>query len=226
VSTNGRNTGIWGDTLLIPGVAPGSTREVAASVVAAALAGRSDRVTGNPNLAAAGNHTPGAAGQADYVVGIKAERPMDEIKRLARAQVNSFRTVNNRVRNYGWWTLADLEVLPHWWDLSGSRTMMALRAEEQAVAEEMMFGQVDATKAFQDRYQGALSGVCARYQRIGAIYGSALKPGYNVTVLSGADALPNLARGAVQAQITVMTSYPAVELDLTITRRAITDSVA
>jgi hypothetical protein len=226
LSSEGRNSAIWGDTLLIPGLASGVTREVRSSVVAGGLIARSDRVTGNPNLAAAGNHTPGAAGQPDYVLGIKAERPFDEIKRLAQAQVNSFRTVNQRVRNYGFWTLADLDLLPHWWDLSGSRTMMAIRAEEAAVAEEMMFGQVAADGLFFDKYQGALSGVLARYQRLGAIFGTAERPGYNVDVTATVNPLANVAMGKITAAIRAQTSPFAAELELTITRRAITDTIA
>lgn len=225
ISSEGRNSGLWGDILLIPGVAPGSTREVAASIVVAGLIARSDRNTGNPNLAAAGNHTPGAGGASDYILGIKAERPFDEIQRLAQAQVNSFRTVNGQVRNYGFWTLADLDTLPQWWDLSGSRLIMALRAEESAVAEEMMFGQVAADGLFLDKYKGALSGVLAKYQRMGAIYGNAQKPGYNVDVTTAVNPVANLAQGKVTAQITVMASPFAAELGITITRRAITSSV-
>jgi len=222
----GRYSMLEADTLLIPGTAPGTTREVGASVVKAALMARSDRVTGNPNLAAAGNHTPGAAGQSDYVVGIKAERGHDEQKALAQAQVNCFRTVNNRVRSYGYWTLADLDVLPQWWDMGGSRLIMAIRAEEQAVAEEMMFGQVAADGAFLDKYKGALSGVMSKYQRMGAIYGTELDPGYRVDVSATVNPLANVARGLITAVMVVKTSPFAAELKLTLTRRAITDTVA
>jgi hypothetical protein len=225
ISLTGRNTGLWGDTLLIPGVAPGSTREVRASIVVAALMARSDIATGNPNLAAAGNHTPGAGGQSDYVVGIKAERTLDSIRTLAQNQVNSFRAVNGRARNYGYWTLADLEQIPQWWDLSGSRTMMALRAEEQAVAEEMMFGEVAADGLFIDRYTAALAAVCQKYQRLGAIYGSAQNPGYGIVTNSSVNPLANVAKGKITAQIKAKTSPFAAELDVTIIRRAITDAV-
>lgn len=221
----GRNAMLEGDILLIPGTAPGSTREVAASVVKGGLIAKSDRVTGNPNLAAAGAHTPGAGGVSDYVVGIKNERTAASQATLAQSQVNSFRTVNGEVRSYGFWTLADLDVLPHWWDMSGSRTIMAIRAREAAVAEEMMFGQVAADGAFLDRYKGALSGELAEFQRIGAVYGTAENPGYNVDVTATVNPLANLAGGKVTAVITAKTSPFAAELSITLTRRAITDNV-
>jgi hypothetical protein len=222
----GRNAMLEADTLLIPGVAPGSTREVPASVVKAALMARSDRVTGNPNLAAAGNHTPGAAGESTYVLGIKGERSATVQKALAQAQVNCFRTVNNRVRSYGYWTLADLSVLPQWWDMSGSRTMMAARAQEQAVAEELMFGQIAADGAFLDRYKGALSAVLAAFQRIGAVYGDDNHQGYSVDVTATVNPLTNLAAGVVTAVIQLQTSPFAGALKITLTRHAITNQAA
>lgn len=223
--TAGRYSMLEADTLLIPGTAPGTTREVGASVVKAALMARSDRVTGNPNLAAAGNHTPGAAGQTTYVLGIKNERTAEVQKALAQAQVNSFRTVNNRVRSYGYWTLADLDVIPQWWDMGGSRTVMAIRAREQAVAEELMFGQVAADGAFLDKYKGALSGELAEFQRIGALFGTAESPGYSVNVSAQVNPLANVAEGKITAVIIVKTSPFAAELQLTLTRRSITDTI-
>jgi len=217
----GRFAMLEADTIIIPGEAPGATREVPASVVKGALMSRNDLVTGNPNLAAAGNHTPGAAGQVDYALGIKDDRSLDQIRTLARDQINTFRVVNSRVRSYGYWTLADLAVLPQWWDVGGSRTVMALRAEEQAVAEEMLFGQIDAGGAFLDKYKGALSGVLARYQRIGAIFGTDAEPGYNVDVSKVQNPTNQLATGLVKAVILVQTSPFAAALKLTLTRRSI-----
>lgn len=225
-ATSARFSSLEADTILIPGVAPGTTREVRASVIAAALMARSDIATGNPNLAAAGNHTPLAAGQVNYAVGIKAERLEPEQQTLATQQVNCFRTVNNRVRKYGDWGLADLGLLPHWWDLSGSRTTMAIRAREQAVAEEMLFGQVDAEGAFLDRYKGALAGELAALQRLGAIYGTAQSPGYSVNVSQSVNPLSKVKQGIVTADILFRVSPPAVDLEITITRRAIDAEVA
>jgi hypothetical protein len=226
VSPEGRNAMLIGDWITIPGVAAGTTRDVAGSVIMGGLIARSDRTTGNPNMAAAGNHTPNAAGVVEYALGIKAERTIASQKTLAQNQVTSFRTVNGQVRSYGFWTLADLDVLPQWWDMSGSRTMMAIRAREGAVAEELLFGQIAADGAFLDRYKGALAGELAEFQRIGAVYGTAESPGYRIDVSAAVNPLPNIAQGKITAVIVAKTSPFAAELKLTLTRRAITDSVA
>lgn len=223
ISPEGRFAALWGDAIEVPGLAPGSTRDVDSVVTTAALIARSDILTGNPNLAAAGNHTPGGAGQVDYAVGIDVQRGLEEIRSLASKQVNSYRTVNQRVRNYGFWTLADLDSLPQWWDLSGSRTIMAIRAREEAVAEELLFGQVAADGVFLDRYQGALAAVCADFQRVGAIFGSDQNPGYRVDV--SANTTANLAAGLVQATVIVKTSPFAAALQINLVRRAITQPV-
>jgi hypothetical protein len=221
----GRVSMLEADQLMIPGAAPGATRYVGASVVKGALMARSDRVTGNPNLAAAGNHTPGAGGVSVYVIGVKNERSVSVQKALAQAQVNSFRTVNGLPRSYGYWTLADLDALPQWWDMGGSRTIMAIRAEEQNVAEEMMFGQVAANGLFLDKYQGALSGVLARYQRLGALFGTDKDPGYRVDVTATVNPVENVAKGLITAAISLRTSPFAAALKLTLTRRAISERI-
>jgi len=220
ISPEGRFSGLWGDVIQVPGLAPGTSRDLDSAVAVGALIARSDILTGNPNLAAAGNHTPGAAGQVDFAIGVTPERALQEIRELAKAQVNSFRRVNKRVRNYGFWTLADLDQLPQWWDLSGSRTIMALRAREEAVAEELLFGQVAADGIFLDRYQSSLAAVCAELQRIGAIYGTDRAPGYRVDV--SMNPTSQIATGLVQASVIVKTSPFAAALRINLIRRAIT----
>ena len=220
ISPEARFSALCGDTVLMPGLAPGTTRELDGAVATAALIARSDIATGNPNLAAAGNHTPGAAGQIDSAVGVVAQRGLDELRQLANSQVNCFRTVYGQTRNYGFWTLADLDTLPQWWDLSGSRTIMALRAREELIAEELLFGQIAADGLFLDRYQASLSSVCAEFQRNGAIYGTDREPGYRVDV--SMNPTSTLATGLVTATVVVKTSPFAAALQINLVRRAIT----
>ena len=222
-SSEGRFSALCMGVIEIPGLAPGATRDVDSSVVTAALIARSDILTGNPNLAAAGNHTPGAAGQVDYAVGLKEELSLESLRYLAAGQVNCYRTVNKRVRNYGFWSLADLEYHPQWWDLSGSRTVMAIRAHEEAIAEELLFGQISADGIFIDRYQSGLASVCAAFQRIGAIYGTDKEPGYRIDM--SANTTEQLATGLVKATVIVKTSPFAAALEIDLVRRAISQPV-
>jgi hypothetical protein len=161
------------DWLTIPGIAAGTTRSAAGSVVMGGLIARSDRNTGNPNLAAAGSTRRAPRASSTTRSASRRSGRSRRRRRWRRTRSTRFRTVNNQVRSYGFWTLADLDVLPQWWDMSGSRTMMAIRAREGAVAEELLFGQIAADGAFLDRYKGALAGELAEFQRIGAVYGTA-----------------------------------------------------
>lgn len=218
----GRFCSLEADTLLIPGVAGGTAREVSAAAVKAGLIARNDTATGNPNLAAAGI----TQGRCRYAIGLKAERTDASRQALAAAQVNTFKNVyGTTLASYGFLTLADLDVLPHWWDLSGSRTVMAIRALEAAVAEEFMFGEVDGSGAFLTRYEGALRGELAALQRLGAIYGNDNSPGYRVDVSSTVNPVTQLALGRVTATITVRTSPHARSLRIHIIRRRLDQEV-
>jgi hypothetical protein len=220
--TGGRFGGLESDTLTIPGIAPGQTRSVSAAVVKAALIARSDIATGNPNLAAAGIQN----GRCRYVIGIADERTDAERQALAAAQINTFKNVYGRaISAYGYLTLANLVQLPHWWDLSGSRTIMAIRAMEAAVAEQHMFGQIDGEGSFLDRYEGGLRGGLSDLQRTGALFGNQTSPGYRVRVSQQVNPLAELAQGLVTAQITARTSPHARALQVNIIRRPITQEV-
>jgi hypothetical protein len=222
---HGRYAGVEADTLLVPGVAGGMTRDVAASIVRAAHMARSDILTGNPNLTAAGQHTPNAAGVCRYVVGIKAERTQAQRDALAATQINTYRNVYGRIMGYGYRAASDLALLPAWWDISGSRTIMAARARELGVAERMMFGQVTADGAFLDKYAGDLSGELADLQRLGALFGTATAKGYSVRAGFAENPLTELQAGRVVAEVKLKTSPFAESLKVNIIRRAITQEV-
>jgi hypothetical protein len=219
-SDGARNVGFEADTLIIPGEAVGTTREIPASVVKAALIARSDLLTGNPNLAAAGVN-----GECRYVIGIANERTPAERNALGTEQVNTFRVVYGRIRSYGYRTAVDLDALPHWWDLSGSRTIMAVRAREAAVAEANAFSQVDGSGVFLDKYDGALRGELADLQRLGALFRRGDDPGYRVDVSAVVNPLEQLAGGVVTAEVYVRTSPLAESLRVNIIRRPITQNV-
>lgn len=218
----GRFAELESDTLLIPGAAPGQTREVSAAIVKAALIARNDIETGNPNLAAAGIQQA----RTRYVLGIKAERSEADRQALAVSQINTFKTVfGQAVVPYGYLTLANLVDLPHWWDVSGSRTVMAARAREANVAEQHMFGNIDGEGNYLTRYEGGLRGELADLQRLQALYGTSTSPGYRVTVSQTNNPIEELAQGRVTAQITLKTSPHARSLQVNIVRRALTQEV-
>lgn len=217
-SGGARFTAPEADRLVIPGLASGTTRTVPASVVKAALIARNDIATGNPNLAAAGLTNA----RCRYVLGIVNERGQTARDDLAEAGVNAFRTLYGQaIVPYGYRTVAGAS-LPLWWDLSGSRTVMAVRAREAAVAERVQFGQIDAEGGFLAAYQTSLAAELKELQRLGALFGTGTVPGYRVEAGFAVNPRADLAAGRVRARIRLKTSPFAEHLDIAITRRPIT----
>lgn len=212
------------DTLDVP---YGVIQTVPASVVQAAMMARNDLATGNPGIAAAGA-PQGLRGDGEcrYVNGITGER--DEAARddLADYGINCFRTVYGNIRNYGYRTCADTTTHPVWWDLSGARTMMAIRAREAAVAEAHLFGQIDAAGGFLTSYEASLARELAALQKIGAIFGTDTDPGYSVRAGWDVNPREDVAGGLIRSQIVVRLSPIAEQIQLSIIRRPITEGVA
>lgn len=214
-SNGARAAALLADTLEIPGFASGSTREVPASVVLAGLIARSDLASGNPGLAAAGVN-----GQARYTIGIDDERDETRRNTLAEKGIITFRTLyGSLIRAYGFRTVADLDDLPLWWDLSGSRVVMAFRARAAAIAEDQVFGQIDREGNLLAAFGSRLAAELADLQRIGAIYGTTTDPGYSVA--SGWDVNPpeDVAAGRIRAVCRMRTSPFAEFVTVSIIRR-------
>lgn len=190
------------------------------SLVVAALVARNDRLYKNPNIAAAGVN-----GAVVGVLGVDDLR--DDVRReaLRDAQVNSAKDVNGSLRNYGFRTLADLATLPHWWDLSGSRTVMAYRAKAAAIDEEFVFGQVDGQGQMLARYEGRLRAAAKDLYDVGALFGDTPDDAYRVVTDETVNPADVLQTGEVTAQVYLRTSPFAEHLVTNITRRPITAAV-
>lgn len=221
-ATGARFAALEADTLLIPGVTSGTTREVPASIVKAGLIARSDIATGNPNLAAAGLTN----GRCRYVIGIDVERTETERNLLAESGVNCFRTLySTAVVPYGYRTVADPDDLPIWWDLSGSRTTMAIRARVGVVAEFHEFGNVDGQGVFLASLEAGVAREMKGLQDVGALFALGTSPGYSVDAGWGVNPRSELAQGRIRVRITFRTSGLAEHITLTIIRRPLTEEV-
>lgn len=224
--TDARGAALFADVAQYPDGA-GGTDDIPWAITVAALIARNDRLTGNPNLAAAGKMGISRA------LGVTDLRSDARRAALYAEQVNTANVIPvGSLRNYGFKTLADLETLPHWWDLSGARTMMAVRARVAAVDEDYVFGQIDAHGITLERYRSAIKTVLRDLHRIGALFGVTPADAYSVETgdISDPDDPINphedLAQGEVKAQVTLRTSPHADHITTTLIRRAITAPVA
>lgn len=219
-ATNGRGAGLFADYFLFPQVAGTGTDLIPQSLVVAALIARNDRLLKNPNIAAAGKN-----GRVDAAVGIDDQKTDTRIEALKDAQVNSAKNVNGSLRNYGFRTLADLDVLPHWWDLSGSRTVMAYRAQAAAIDEDFTFETIDGKGKMLTRYQGRLQAAAKDLYDLDALYGDTPEAAYRIDVGDTVNTDEDIAAGEVTAQVYLKTSPFAEHLVTNITRRALTATV-
>jgi hypothetical protein len=216
---DGRGAALFDDWILMPSIT-GGTDLIPLSLIVAALAARNDRLFKNPNRAAAG-----IQGVITGALGIND--PKDDTRRgaLRDAQVNTAKDVWGSLRNYGYRTLADLDALPHWWDLSGSRTVMAYRAKAAAIDEDFVFGQIDGQGSMLARYEGRLRAAAKDLYDAGALFGTTPDEAYRVDVGESVNPTEELAAGEVKAQVYLKTSPFAEHLVTNITRRALTASV-
>lgn len=220
-----RGAALFADVAQYPGLTPLTTDDVPWSITVAALIARNDRLTGNPNLAAAGKRGISSA------IGVTNLRNDTQRTALNTGQVNTAKDVFGSLRNYGFRTLADLDTLPHWWDLSGSRTVMAFRARAAAIDEDFVFDQVDGGGGMIGRYESRLRDALKDLYDIGALYGKTPDDAYRVDTGDLSDPndpinpLENLAQGEVAAKVYLRTSPYAEHVTTTIVRRAITAAV-
>jgi hypothetical protein len=218
-SADGRGAALFADVAQYPD-GKGGTNSMPWSITVAGLIARNDRDYHNPNLPAAGVN--GVSFAADGVVNMRADAARNT---LAASQVNTAKDVYGSLRNYGFQTLADLKALPQWWDLSGARTVMAIRARAAAIDEQFVFAPIDGQGQMLGRYQGQLKAICKRYYDLGALYGTKPEDAYDVIVDETVNPPDSLAQGAVTARLRLRVSPYARHVITDIVRRPITAAV-
>lgn len=213
---DGRGAALFADTGIHPGVAAGATETVPWTVTVAALIAKSDRLTRNPNLAAAGKRGVSQA------LGVSRLRTPAERTALDAEQVNTANVVNGSLRNYGFRSLANLTTLPHWWDFSGARTIMAYNARVNAEGEDLMFDQIDGEGIFLARYDGLLRSIAKELYDLQALHGRTPDDAYAIDTSATVNAPADLQLGDVVGQVKLKTSPYVNHLETNIVRRPIT----
>jgi len=222
---HGRYTHLSADTAIIPG-AGGVTRQVPFAVVQSGIVSYNDLKPGggNPNVAAAGiPGDDGHNGVCRYAIGVTAERTDAARETLIDAQVNTAKSIGGPLRSYGYRTLADLDDLPQWWHMGGSRTVMDVVAHSQAESEAVVFGQIDGDQTLEDWWNTLLSKRLLELRRRGALFakdkfGNKRKP-FSVDTGPVVNPVSQLAEGIVKAEVKLYTSPHAEALTVEIANR-------
>lgn len=170
------------DWQVIPGIVPGTTRTVAPSAIAAALIARSDRFSGNPNLAPAG-----ANGAVQWSLG-KTQKDWTDAQASALVQggVNVFRVrPGGSEALWGFRTLVSKYADPVAWMGTAGRLRMALQDEGDKIGASVLQAQIDGQQHTQAKYAAKITGMLLNYYNLGALYGATPADAYAVS--AGAD---------------------------------------
>ena len=192
-----RYGGMFGPKAIIPGITPGTTREMWWSVIQAAMIARML----NPNDPAAGVN-----GMSRLALRSKYTYSDTDRETLNNAGVNIAREMYGGVRTYGYRTLASPVTLPQWVQLNAIRTIMAIKAEADSVAESYVFAQIDGRGISISSFGGALSAMLAKYYEEGALYGRTPQEAFAVDTGSQVNTPASIADGQLKANILVRTS--------------------
>ncbi len=215
--TVGRFAASYAPWAIIPGTAPGTTRQVPYSAVQMGLIARSDRVN-SPNRPVAGKN-----GQARWAIGLTQKWTEAERDALNQAGVTVARDINGAIRTYGLRSLADPVTDPDWVQFPGSRLMMAIYAKALAVAEDKQFPEIDGQGHAFDSLQSEIEGkVMLPYYSAGSLYGATAAEAFVVDTGDTVNTPETIAAGQVRVAIGARIS-PGGELTyITIARQAIT----
>lgn len=217
---DGRGTGLWADWIT-HALTVGTANVPATLGVAAAIARNDEASDGNTAKAAKGKNGVIKGGQS-VVNGV---RSVADVNTLATAQVNTVKVLGSEIRNNGYFTLADLTKLKHWWDLGGSRVVMDYRAKCAALSEDSDGDTIDGNGEALDRIKSLREGELERLHLVGALFGESPSKAFRVDVGPKLNPLSELQAGRVVVR-TFLRTAPHIThvLDQTI-RRPITATV-
>lgn len=212
--------GVFGPWAIIPGVVPGTVREVPYSAIAAGQAARVDAL-GNPNVAAAGVN-----GVSAIAIGVKGSTfTAAERGELNDAGLNLARFLPNAgtVVTYGFRTAADPLKWPLKWQLANRRLDMAIAARANAIAETYVFAQLDSITV--NRFGGDLGTMLTSFFLRGALFGSTPDEAFSVDVGPTVNPPEALARGELRAVIAVKRSAMAERVIVEVVKVALDAAV-
>lgn len=197
--------GLFAPWVLVPGVTRGTTRTVPPSAIVAGVIARSDGLTRNPNVAAAGDN-----GQSRYALGLSQPAWTDDTREtLNEAGVDVVRMLYGGVRVYGYRTLTAAD--DPWVELTAARLRMAIQNRGDALAEKFVFDQIDGKGQKIAEYGGALRGLLGDYYNLGALYGNTPDEAYVVDTGPTVNTPETIANRELRARLGIRTS-PFAEL--------------
>jgi hypothetical protein len=218
--------GFWAGNRNLPGITPNTTRTCPPSPFIAAKCAMADQA-GNPNKMAAGSDFPLVYGRTptSTVSGAPSDTySFADLQTLAASNINTFQYINGP-ENYGFRAAVPQASDGIYYQLQHARTRMAVIAAAQQIGQPFVFDQLDGGGATTSKFGGALQGMLADFQRVGAVYGTTAAPGFAVDVGPDVNTPATIAAGELNANITVAFSPGAESVQIQINVVPITSPV-
>lgn len=218
--TGKRFSGLFAPWAVAPGYLGVGTRTVPYSAVQAGLSARLDRISGNPNLPAAGDN-----GRCSYVTGVSQAAWTDaQRETLATAGVNVARVIRDVVETFDFVTLTSPTTDANWLALSNARLHTAISADALEIADEFLFRQLD--QATIQEFGGRLTGMLLGYLTIGALQGGSPAEAFRVDVGNQVNTPTTIAAEQLHAALSVRESQFGRVVNIAITKVASQDAIA
>jgi uncharacterized protein len=212
---------LWGPWAIVPGIAPGTTRQVPWSAIQAGLCARVDRA-GNPNQAAAGPW-----GVSNYAIDLVQHFTDDDIEDAMYGGVNAAKSVYGSIQSYGFRTLVDPEgPRAEWLEFNWARLNMAIVAQSEAAGLGFVFSQIDGRGHTIAAFGGALAAVCKQFYDADALYGDDVTDAFVVNVGPAVNTPDTIANGELHAVLSVRMSPFAELVAIQIVKYPITVALA
>lgn len=220
---NAETAGLFGTWADGPGVSEsgGVVRGVPGSAFVAARTAATDRLFGVAGIAPAG----AVKGLADYVLDIRQPTPALDDDAYEDLNLNGVNMIRNfrgiGVVLYGFRSISKNA---DWVQLSAHRERMALTAELEAVAQRFVFEQNTATTRAD--FNAALTGVCLRHYRAGALFGDTPEEAFSVITDESVNTVARIQAGELHASVLVRVTPFAEFVKIDLVKLPLTAQVA
>jgi len=224
--TAGRDTYgmMFAPWVTIPGVLPGTVRQIPPSALVAAKIASSDGEGKSPNRPAAATN-----GKSIRAIGLE-QKPFnsgsgEEVTRdeMYTNGVNIIREDGGVIEVYGWRVLTNPNgTFQDWLNAGNARLRMAIVAKANAIAKRFVLDEIDGAGKVLKEFEGELKAMLGEYYRMGSLFGATPEEAFSVNVGPSVNTPETLHNLEMKAAIALRMSPDAEMVVIVISKVPIT----
>lgn len=204
----------------VPGLTPGTTRDIPPSAVALGIIGRNDADGRSPNEPSANE-----LGRSRYALGVKATYTEAERDELNTAGVAVIRDILGEARIMGYRTLTSPTTDPYWLNFANSRMLMAIIAKLDAVSDRYLFRQIDGKGLLLSDFGADLRAELLPFYNAGSLYGATPDEAFVVDVGPSVNTPATIADNQLNADVAVRLSPMGELVTIRIAKVPVTEAI-